>query len=59
MKKDDTLEENLENFQKSEVSKLEWKTYEQCLECIRPYHLEKKQVIYKVNTMLNEYMIYS
>jgi len=59
MKKDSNVEENLENFQKTEVSKLEWKTYEECLEAIRPYHLEKKQVIEKVNNMLKEYMIYS
>ena len=26
----------LENFQKSEVSKLEWKTIDECLESIRP-----------------------
>lgn len=59
MKKDSDVEENLENFQKTEVSKLEWKTYEDCLEAIRPYHLEKKQVIERVNNMLKEYMIYS
>jgi 8-oxo-dGTP pyrophosphatase MutT (NUDIX family) len=59
MKNESGVEENLENFQKTEVSKLEWKTYEECLDCIRPYHLEKKQVIEKVNTLLKDYTIYS
>ena len=30
-------------YDKSEVSKLEWKTYDECLECIRSYNLEKKK----------------
>jgi 8-oxo-dGTP pyrophosphatase MutT (NUDIX family) len=59
MKNQSGVEENLENFQKTEVSKLEWKTYEECLDCIRHYHLEKKQVIEKVNTLLKDYTIYS
>jgi 8-oxo-dGTP pyrophosphatase MutT (NUDIX family) len=59
MKNNSEKEENLENFQKTEVSKLEWKTYKECLEAIRPYHLEKKKVIERVNNMLKEYMIYS
>jgi ADP-ribose pyrophosphatase YjhB (NUDIX family) len=37
---------SLNNFQKSEVSKLEWTTYEDCLLSIRPYHLEKKKNYY-------------
>jgi ADP-ribose pyrophosphatase YjhB (NUDIX family) len=44
--------------QYSEVSKLEWKTYENALESIRPYNLEKKEVLTKVNTILNTYKIY-
>jgi 8-oxo-dGTP pyrophosphatase MutT (NUDIX family) len=48
---------NLTNFQKTEVSKLEWKTYEQCLQSIRPYNLEKQRVIQNVNSVLQEYKI--
>ena len=29
------------NYDKSEVSKIEWKTYEECLESIRNYNLKK------------------
>lgn len=45
-------------FQQTEVSKLEWKTYEECISSIRPYHLEKKNMLYKVNEMLKLFMIY-
>ena len=47
-----------ENYQKSEVSKLEWKTIDECLECIRPYNLEKKQLIMNINKVLQEYTLY-
>jgi len=50
---------SLENFQRSEVSKLEWKTIDECLECIRPYNLEKKQLISNINKVLLEYRLYS
>jgi 8-oxo-dGTP pyrophosphatase MutT (NUDIX family) len=52
-------EHNLENYQKSEVSKLEWKTIDECLESIRPYSLEKKQLITNINKVLQEYRLYS
>jgi 8-oxo-dGTP pyrophosphatase MutT (NUDIX family) len=48
----------LNNFQKSEVSKIEWKTIEECLESIRPYNLEKKQLIININKVLQEYRLY-
>jgi 8-oxo-dGTP pyrophosphatase MutT (NUDIX family) len=54
--KDD--EHALNNFQKSEVSKLEWKTLEQCLDAIRSYNLEKKTIISSVNKVLHEYKLY-
>jgi 8-oxo-dGTP pyrophosphatase MutT (NUDIX family) len=49
----------LQNYQKSEVSKLEWKTISECLESIRPYSLEKKQLITNINKVLQEYRLYS
>jgi len=49
----------LQNFQKTEVSKLEWKTIGECLESIRPYNLEKKQIIININKVLQEYRLYS
>ena len=48
----------LKNYQQTEVSKLEWKTLEDCLESIRPYNLEKKQLIININKVLKEYRLY-
>lgn len=47
------------NYQKTEVSKMEWKTYKQCLELIRPYNLEKKKVLTNVYECLNNTTMYS
>jgi 8-oxo-dGTP pyrophosphatase MutT (NUDIX family) len=55
----DNLDNNLNNFQKTEVSKLEWKTVDNCLESIRPYNLEKKELIQNINKILQEYRLYS
>lgn len=49
---------NENNYQASEVSKMEWKTLEDCLDCIRPYNLEKKQLILNINKVLQEYRLY-
>ena len=53
------LETSLNNFQITEVSKLEWKTLDKCLESIRPYNLEKKELIININKVLQEYRLYS
>lgn len=50
--------EILNKYQKTEVSKLEWKTLEGCLESIRTYSLEKKQLIININKVLQEYRLY-
>ena len=48
-----------ENFQRTEVSKIDWLGFQECLESIRPYNLEKKEVITKINRLLQEYRLYS
>lgn len=48
----------LDSYQKSEVSKMEWKTLDQCLESIRPYNLEKKNIILNIDNVLNNYILY-
>lgn len=53
------IEENFNNYQTTEVSKIEWKTIDECLESIRPYNLEKKQLIININKVLQEYRLYS
>jgi len=52
------INNNLDKYQETEVSKLEWKTLEECLECIRPYNLEKKNMIININKVLEEYRLY-
>jgi len=59
MEKTSDTDFNLNNFQKTEVSKLEWKTIYNCLESIRPYNLEKKELIININKVLQEYRLYS
>lgn len=49
----------LNNYQKTEVSKIEWKTYDECINCIRPYNLEKKKLITNIYKVLQEYRLYS
>ena len=45
-------------FQPTEVSKMEWKYVEECLESMRPYNLEKKRVITDIDCVLNNNRLY-
>jgi len=45
------------NFQKNEISKMEWKNFEQTLNCIRPYNVEKKEILKKCNRFLKQYKL--
>jgi len=45
-------------FEDSEVSKMEWKTYEECIKCIRPYNLEKKNIITNIYNCLQKYKLF-
>jgi len=51
----DTLDAS--NFQKSEVSKMEWKTIDECIGCIRPYNLEKIKLISNIDKCLSRNFI--
>ena len=48
----------ISNFQKTEVSKLEWKTFIEALDIIRPYNLEKISVLSRVDELLNKFKLY-
>ena len=50
---------NISNFQKSEVSQTKWASLEECIKLIRPYNLEKKEIIKKIDKTLNNYSIIS
>ena len=44
---------DLSNFQIEEVSAISWKTLDECLCTIRPYNYEKKNMLIKIDKMLN------
>ena len=50
--------DKLQSYQKSEVSKLEWKMIDECLDSIRPYNLEKKKIITNIYALLQQYKLY-
>ena len=43
---------NNKNFQRSEVSKMEWLSLDECLKKIRPYNLERIEIINNINKVL-------
>ena len=45
------------NFQKTEVSQMAWFSYDQCIQHIRPYNLEKINILRNINRALIEYEI--
>ena len=47
----------LMGYQKSEVSKMAWLDLDQCIENIRPYHLEKKAVLQHIHHVLQSYRL--
>ena len=46
------------NYQKSEVSKIQWMSFNECLNIIRPYNLERIDVLKKINYILTSYEYY-
>jgi len=44
-----------DRYDRSEVSMMRWKTYEECLLSIRPYNLEKKRLIKNIEITLSNY----
>jgi 8-oxo-dGTP pyrophosphatase MutT (NUDIX family) len=50
---------SIDNYQKNEVSSIEWKTIDNCINTIRPYNLEKIKLIININKVLQEYSLYS
>ncbi len=45
-------------YQRTEVSQIEWKSYKDACDAIRPYNLEKRDVTTRVNTILRQYRLY-
>ena len=49
----------MNKFQKSEVSKMKWCSLSEVLSIIRPYNLEKKDIIIKIDKILHKYSLIS
>lgn len=48
---------NKGHFEKSEVSKMEWATYEQGISIIRDYNIERKRILNKIHLTITENLI--
>ena len=46
-------------YQESEVSKVQWLSFDECLKIIRPYNLEKQDIIERVDNILKKYSLYT
>ena len=57
MKTEDTL--NMDKYERTEVSKMEWKSYDDCLNSIRHYNLEKKRLITNINNTLKSFRLFA
>ncbi len=47
------------NYQKSEVSKLKWMTLDEAKNAIRPYNLERIELIENIDKVLHKYSLIS
>lgn len=45
-------------YEECEVSKMEWKSYDNCIKDIRSYNLEKKRLITNIHNCLQKYTLY-
>ena len=50
---------NCDSFQHNEVGKMEWKTFDEATQCIRPYNEEKIRVLANINHLLSNHIIYN
>ena len=56
MESENTIHTN--NFEPTEVSKMEWKTYDECIQCIRHYNLEKKKLLSNINETIKSFRLF-
>jgi 8-oxo-dGTP pyrophosphatase MutT (NUDIX family) len=52
------LSKDFSEVQKREISAIGWKSVEECISCIRPYNLEKIQMITKIHACLTTNQFY-
>ena len=51
----ETMQKN--EYQKSEVKNMKWLSYKECMDIIRPYNVEKKNIVTSINNTLNKFVI--
>jgi 8-oxo-dGTP pyrophosphatase MutT (NUDIX family) len=44
---------NMDNYQKTEVGKMEWKTITECLSCVRYYNVERIKILRQIQSILS------
>ena len=47
-----------DDYSNSEISAVKWKTYQQCIDSIRSYNVEKKKLILNIHKCLSKYGLY-
>ena len=47
----------INNYQKSEVKNMKWLSYDECMNTIRSYNIEKKNIITSINNTLHKFFI--
>jgi 8-oxo-dGTP pyrophosphatase MutT (NUDIX family) len=52
-----TVDHTMNNFERAEVSCMQWKTFDDCLRSIRPYNIEKKRMLYNIESCMNRYKL--
>lgn len=57
MKIENVSQYEKKQYDRSEVSKLEWKTYKEALDCIRHYNLEKKKILTSIYNSLKHHKL--
>ena len=57
MHMNNNIQPNESQFDPTEVSKMEWKTYDDCIDCIREYNTEKKRMITRIHNALTKYVV--
>jgi 8-oxo-dGTP pyrophosphatase MutT (NUDIX family) len=46
-------------FEPTEVSKMEWKNFDDCISCMRNYNLEKKRLLTNINETIKSFRLFS
>lgn len=47
----------INSYQKSEVKNMKWLSYDECMNTVRPYNIEKKNIITSINNTLHKFFI--